>query len=91
MDFLNTVINSCGTENWCKKNYGCEDIVPIRTTWTTVGTLNTFLKELWHSDILGANKVKLSIQNDYMYLKNLYLLDTVTVELTWYFHKEKEK
>lgn len=42
MDFLNTVINSCGTENWYEKNYGCEDTVPIRTTWSRVGTLNTF-------------------------------------------------
>jgi hypothetical protein len=53
-----TVINSRGTENWCEKNYGCEDRVPIRTSWSTVGTLNTFLKESDTSDILGANKVK---------------------------------
>jgi len=54
----------------------------MRTTWSTVGTLNTFLKEFDTSDILGAKKVKWSIQNDLMYLKKLYLLDTVTVELT---------
>ena len=85
------VINICGNENWCEKNYGCEDRVPIRTTCSTVGILSTFLKEFDTSDILGAKKVKRCIQNDFMYLKNFYLLDTVTVELTWYFHKEKEK
>jgi hypothetical protein len=39
-------------------------------------------KEFDTFDILGAKKVKWSVQNDCMNLKKLYLLDTVTVEFT---------
>jgi len=48
------------------------------------------VKRIWHFGYFGGKESKM-VQNDFMYLKNLYLLDTVTVGLTWYFHKEKEK